>query len=35
MEAGSERGRHNQREFRYANERLLALVTGRAAPDGH
>lgn len=29
-----ERGRENQRQFRYANERLAAIVIGPASPDG-
>jgi hypothetical protein len=34
MDSGSERGRHNQREFRYANRRFFDAVTNSTSPDG-
>jgi hypothetical protein len=35
MEVRDGRGRQNQREFRYANTRLVDVVTGpNASPDG-
>jgi hypothetical protein len=34
METKYERGRQNQREFRYANGRLFDSVTGSMTPDG-
>jgi hypothetical protein len=34
MDADSERGRHNQSEFRYANRRFFDALTSSASPDG-
>ena len=34
MDADSERGRHNQREFRYANRRFFDALTNSTSPDG-
>ena len=34
MDAEAKRGRHCQRQFRYANRRFLAVLQNSSAPDG-
>ena len=34
MDADAKRGRHSQRQFRYANGRFLAVLLNSSSPDG-